>query len=485
LGSLPSYVGRAFNASRNITVEFCLRAPRGSAATLLQLRPSAISLVLNRRGALKLTQQSRKSVSTAAVIAHPSVASGTDMLVRVVIDGAHQRVMLYVNGAKQESVTVRLARQTGVRLGNVAPVRTPSPPAPSPPAPTPPPSATNVVSLSSVTVSTSTGSVIPTPGDASNPKPSAGTSPGNGSGTSTQWPGNPFSPNSFWNAVLPDNAPIDSESHAYVNELLRQVKDYPPWFNTTSYSVPVYVVPADEPTQHVKLDTWGPDLQQQFDAVPIPSDAKVSAGTDKNMTIWQPSTDKMWDFFVMQKESDGWHARWGGEMDNVSSNPGYFTHSGQTNNWGASATGLPLLGGLVTFADLQRGYINHALAMALVETRRAYWSWPAQRTDGGSFTSGITPIPEGTRFRLDPSLNIDSLNLPPIDKMLAKAAQKYGIVVRDKAGAVVFYGQDPTTQASNPWPAEFNNQYPNNVLALFPWSHLQALQTQLSCCWAP
>lgn len=87
------------------------------------------------------------------------------------------------------------------------------------------------------------------------------------------------------------------------------------------------------------------------------------------------------------------------------------------------------------------------------------------------------------RFRLDPHLNIASLHLPRIDAMLTQAAQKFGIVVRDKAGAVVFYGQDPVTQSSNPWPATFGNQYPNNVLALFPWSHLEALQTRMACCW--
>jgi hypothetical protein len=57
-------------------------------------------------------------------------------------------------------------------------------------------------------------------------------------------------------------------------------------------------------------------------------------------------------------------------------------------------------------------------------------------------------------------------------------------VVRDKAGSVVLYGQQPVSKA-NPWPAAFGNQYPNNVLTLFPWSHLQALQSATSCCWAP
>jgi hypothetical protein len=302
--------------------------------------------------------------------------------------------------------------------------------------------------------------------------------------TTAPWPGGPFSPTSVWNTPLPADAAVDPNSQAYVNELVRQVQSYGPWMNTTSYSTPVYVVAANQATQHVTLDTWGPDLQAAFDAVPIPANAQAASGTDEHMVIWQPSTDKMWEFWLMHQQANGWHARWGGEMDDVSTNPGYFTHTGLTNNWGATATGLPLLGGLVSQADLQRGHIDHALAISLVEAQPATWSWPAQRTDGGDFTPNITPIPEGTRFRLDPTLNIPSLHLPALDRMIAQAAQTYGIIVRDKAGAVSFYGQDPKTMATNPWPQAFSNQYPNTYLSWLPWNHMQAVATQASCCWS-
>ena len=66
-------------------------------------------------------------------------------------------------------------------------------------------------------------------------------------------------------------------------------------------------------------------LQSAFDAVPIPANAQPAAGSDAEMTIWQPSTDKLWEFFQMQKEADGWHAAWGGAIDNVSQSPGYYT----------------------------------------------------------------------------------------------------------------------------------------------------------------
>ncbi len=462
---------------------------------LVGLQPGGISLEL-RGDRLELRVSRPGKLSS---VAHRAFVTGPSA-VQLAVTGNGGRADLYVGGLEQESFVGKAVSPRVVRIGSLVPTR-----------------GTTLI-LSGVNVTTCAGQVIPAParvaptsasgqGGAPSPLPTPGPvvtaappaaapSPEGSSGTTAEppytdpsntptWPGNPFSPTSFWNAPLAETAPLDSNSQAYVNDIVRQVNSFGSWMNTTANSVPVYVVPANEPVQHVTLDSWGPDLQSEFDAVPIPCHAKAASGSDEHMVVWQPSADKMWEFWQMRQESDGWHAAWGGEIDNVSSDPGYFDHKGRSTNWGATATGLPLLGGLITQADLQRGYINHALAISLVETAREYWSWPAQRTDGGYFTPGITPIPEGTRFRLDPTLDVAALNLPPIDRMLAQAAQTYGMVVRDQAGAVAFYGQDPVNLPSDPWPAAFGNHYPNQVLALFPWSHLQALQTQLSCCWHP
>ena len=468
LGKVPSYLSQSFARSRQVTVQFCLQAPRGHAATILRLQPSKLSLVVDKRGALSLTPAHGRHASRSRI-------GSVKRLIGIILDTDTHRATLYIDNKRQQSVPVSGLGQTGLQIGSV----TPAPPAPKPsPAKTPAPS----VSLTGVTVSAGDGSVIPTPTSTAG---GPGTTPGGSDiNNLAPWPGNPFSPSSVWNQPLPADAPLDPNSQAYVNEVVRQVDGDGPWLNTTSYSTPVYVVPFSQPTQQVTLDSYGPDLQQEFDAVPIPAGAVAASGTDKHMVVWQPSTDRMWEFWVMHQTTNGWHAKWGGEMDALSSNAGYFTHVGQSQNWGATGTGLPLLGGLVTLADLRRGYIDHALAISLVETARAYWSWPAQRTDGGSFTSGITAVPEGTRFRLDPSVDIANLHLPKIDEMLAQAAQKYGIIVRDKSGAVAFYGQDPIS-IPNPWPAAFANKYPNQVLRQFPWSYLEALQTQQSCCWSP
>jgi hypothetical protein len=67
--------------------------------------------------------------------------------------------------------------------------------------------------------------------------------------------------------------------------------------------------------------------------------------------------------------------------------------------------------------------------------------------------------------------------------MIATAAQRYGIIVRDKSGAVSFYGQDPAAGQTNLWGQALQGQYPSSLLRAFPWSHLQALASATSCCW--
>jgi len=102
----------------------------------------------------------------------------------------------------------------------------------------------------------------------------------------------------------------------------------------------------------------------------------------------------------------------------------------------------------------------------------------AQRGDGDSTSD--TAIPEGTRFRLPASLNIDALNLPRQTAMMAKAAQKYGIIVVDGGGAVAFRAEDPYLYRQqygvDPYGYLFGGQWANQLLGQFPWAQLQVVQ---------
>ena len=160
-------------------------------------------------------------------------------------------------------------------------------------------------------------------------------------------------------------------------------------------------------------------------------------------------------------------------MTNVSSNPGYFPAP-----FGATASGLPAVGGLMTLQEETDGVINHALGFAVPYPKAGTFVYPAQRTDGTSTSD--TAIPEGTRFRLPASLNIDALNLPRQVAMMAKAAQKYGMIVKDKSSVVAFTAEDPYLYSQkfglDPYGYAFDGVGASEIMKSFPWQYVQVVK---------
>ena len=293
-------------------------------------------------------------------------------------------------------------------------------------------------------------------------------------------PGQLFSPSSFWNRPMPASAALVAQSATYVQELVRQVGQTGATINTTSYSTPVYTVGPSQPTTKVTIVTSGgavdPSQQAALNAVPLPSSAKPAAGGDRHLVVWQPSTNSMWEFWNMRFEAGRWVTDSSGAMNNVSTNPGYFDSGswpGAKTWWGATATALPLIGGLIRIGELESGRIEHALAIAIPDSGSSF-VWPAQRSDGRDHSAGA--IPEGTTFRLPASVNVGSLGLPQAAQAIALAAQKYGIVVRDSSSDVTLYAEDPSPYGTNPYPQLFGGQTSGALLAGFPWSQLVTVQ---------
>jgi hypothetical protein len=282
-----------------------------------------------------------------------------------------------------------------------------------------------------------------------------------------------FSPRSVWNTPVSASTALASNSAAVVTEVRRQVLAYGQWINTWQYSVPVYTVAARQRRVQVTLDATDQTLEHDFASVPLPSDARPAAGSDGHLTVYQPSRDTLWDFWKLSKGADGWHALWGGRMRHVSTSLGSFPAP-----YGATGTGLPLLGGLMRMQELQDGRIDHALALAIPRTKASEFVSPATRSDGNATWSSAPP--EGTHLRLDPAVDIEALDLPPVTRAIALAAQRYGIIIRDGAGTVTFYAEDPSRTGSNPYPALFGGDYPSHLLLKFPWSRLQVLAPPLA-----
>jgi hypothetical protein len=298
-----------------------------------------------------------------------------------------------------------------------------------------------------------------------------------------------FSPTSVWNRELPADAPIDPRSAsimgAFDAEVEREIAAKTgPWIDTTAYSVPIYRVPAGQPTVRVALSAASRGLAAAFRAVPLPPKARPAKGSDGHLVVWQPATDRLWEFWRLVEGPGGWSASWGGAMRDVRESPGFYgpsSYPGATRWWGASASSLSIAGGLITLEDLEDGVINHALAFSVPNVRAGVFVPPAQRTDGS--TRSTTALPEGAHLRLDPSLDLKALDLPRLTLMMARAAQRYGIVIRDGSPNVAsFYAQDPTPTGTEPYAGPdgwLEGKYPSQLLASFPWWHLELLRMKV------
>jgi hypothetical protein len=304
----------------------------------------------------------------------------------------------------------------------------------------------------------------------------------------------PFAPDSVWNLPLRDDAPLDPHSSSYVSWLNQSVARDRAWINTTSCGMPIFW--ADPTTKPVKVTLSSSSYQDKaliraWSAVPIPAAAKPANCTDKDFAVAQVQPDgtvSEWEFWKAAKDSSGrWSARWGGAIADLGADRGIASPlawqdpSAPTNaqhstiNWNVTASSVSMMAGVITRADVQSGHIDHALAFAVHDAAKGKMASPAQRTDGTS--TDTYALPEGSRLRLDPKLDLSRLSMTPLVRMIAEAAQRYGIVVRDRTySSDAFFAEEPQSGQSNPYKPELANEYPDAALKSFPWSHLQVLK---------
>jgi hypothetical protein len=145
---------------------------------------------------------------------------------------------------------------------------------------------------------------------------------------------------------------------------------------------------------------------------------------------------------------------------------------------------------MLTIEELQRGVIDHIVGVGIPEPLAGRWSFPAQRTDGES--RGKFSIPEGAIFRLPADLDLDTITMDPLARMIAKAVQKHGMIVTDRSGVVGFVAQNPV----NLYPEGHPYYKAGGILrcpeggqtwacsgpmrlAGFPWDKLQLLKLDL------
>ncbi|WP_342371666.1 hypothetical protein PCC79_09395 [Propioniciclava soli] len=282
-----------------------------------------------------------------------------------------------------------------------------------------------------------------------------------------------FADDSPFYQTLPDDTPVAEYSDELISGVVRMTQEYygspsnpTVDMNYHRYALPMYLATNDDPIAEFtgyncqdKSDGWDDTLIGTHLAdVHIPADAVPDDSTDRSMVIYNVDTDRLTETWVTAKEDDGtWSACWGGSIEDASTSLGQFDRP-----YGVAAAGVSYAAFQIRPEELQRGYIDHVIGIALPEVKADVYSWPANRTDG---TVHGLAIAEGQLLRLPADLNLDDYNLSPLARTIARAAQEYGIMVVDVAGSVTFMAQHEISAAPGAYDDLFRDSSPRSELA--------------------
>jgi hypothetical protein len=261
----------------------------------------------------------------------------------------------------------------------------------------------------------------------------------------------PFASDSPWNQKIPDDAPILAESDALIQDLA--TSSMWPGFtvNIDSWGIPAFEASPDTPLRTVTLtDVVGYGMDEPM---PIPLDAEPDAEGDHHLCVVDREANLTWDLWNARHDGNAWTAGVGARIELDGSGVRPPKDGNQAWQWshGSRACGFPLIAGLIRVEEIQAGRIEHALVLAYPHIRSHYYTPPASTAQGT--TNEALPdrgMPCGMRVQLDPTIDVEALDLAPAGKIIARALQEYGAYVADYGGAISLYA-DGSPEAVAYW----------------------------------
>lgn len=245
---------------------------------------------------------------------------------------------------------------------------------------------------------------------------------------------------------------------------------------TTDYGVkmvPGTAVTAATPRYDVSfanVPAWGSDPLPSM-TVPIPLSTPVPPGSDGHMAIADPLTGMIFSLWQASWSGSAWSASWGGVARMGGDGTDFSGH--------ATGCGLSRYGAVITTAELQAAAtantgLSHALFFS-TDIAAASFAYPAWKSDGINIDGFGTPLPEGARVQLDPTINIDAVSgITAAEKVVAKTLQTHGAYCGDNGGSRMAFLFEYQTSAT-PYEAlglEWDYFDMNHI----PWTGLRVLK---------
>lgn len=257
--------------------------------------------------------------------------------------------------------------------------------------------------------------------------------------------------------------------------------------NPSTYSKTVYFADAAAPRFDVPCTKYRCTVTAQdgtttktdlLKDVPIPSGANPASGTDAAMIIVDTTTFAEYDFWGAERTDTGWTSR--------STSVYNIRWDGAPEVYGARGGGVPSYAGLIRQWEIVQGHIDHAISFSYPYPAQDRCVFPASKTDGNSALPYA--IPEGARIQLDPTLteaDFDRMGLDQTGKIIARALQKYGMILTDFGGVPKILAEnlaDNPTAAAQWSDAEFN--LTGNTIAKLPYTSFHVIALPDSY-WSP
>lgn len=232
-----------------------------------------------------------------------------------------------------------------------------------------------------------------------------------------------FPANNIWNTAV-DSLPLSPNSANYVNSISATGGIR---YDTT---MPFNLVPGTQPLVPINISN---PSESDPGPYPFPPNAQVEGG-DGHVLVIDLGHCVLYETYNSALQSNGsWNVDSAAHWD-LTSNA--LRPVGWTS---ADGAGLPIYPGLLRYAEMASGQINHALRFTAPKTQALY-VWPARHLASTSSDSTLPPM--GQRFRLKAGYDISSFSANM--QVILRALKKYGMMVADNGLAWSLQGDtDP------------------------------------------
>jgi hypothetical protein len=305
-----------------------------------------------------------------------------------------------------------------------------------------------------------------------------------------------------WNQDI-SNAPIAANSAAIISHIGSTIPVHPDWGadNPANGTQPLYGIPYNvvHGNSTAKINVIIDNYATESDVVPVPipnqavlegdyqNGPNLNGGGylanqrgDSHLIVFDVDNDVVYELYGVTRpadptlfpnnsgvelaHSDGlWHAAQE-SVWNMKTNT--FRTLGETS---ADAAGLSILAGLarpdegLPVSQGGTGAITHALRLTLPKSDvNSQYIYPASHQVFA--TAGASNLPLGSRLRLANTAAVNALinNMPPESQVIARAMQKYGLILADIGSAMYVTGTSASMDSNNQINLTWNM---NDVLA--------------------